>query len=832
MKILANNSDQMLPLTSQMATSLQNIETEIGGVANIITGNDPGIQSGTGLASATSNGNSSAIGNFLVNDPIARLSTISSIPGEGLVGSLLNSITGSLFGKSSSSVTDSGLQIGGSIGSLEQGQGINQYANVQTNSSSFFGLVHSSSDSTQTAAVSQAISQQFALIFQNLQTTLQAAGSELGKSSTDVGTAVSEFVLNTTKVSLKGLTGTALTDAINAVISASMDSVSKSIFPELGAFQQIGEGYTETVVRVATGIEQAGSALQHFGITAINYTDIINKQGDIGAEIVRQSIDAVETATNGTMTGIGKIIQTASGAASDLATLYQNLLDVRKLMNDTHLNGQDVSASMIQGAGGTSNLNTGLSNYLSDYFTPAEQSASEMKDLAAQFAALNVAMPTTKDGFRALVSSIDTSTDAGQKLIGQLLNLSGAFSDAVDHANALATATSAATQAQQHALDEQLLQAEGNTAAYTAATRADTLATLSGQLLLTQEEIYAAQDKQAAIAKATSDLTAAYNAQAASLNATITSMKQFASSIATFKDQLTLGSESTLSPQDKYNQAKSIYEATLTAAQSGDTTAQGNLQANATAFLDASKAYNASTAAYQMDFADVQSDMAKVESWAQQQVSAAQAQLVILNAQVSSLITINTSVLSVQAAIQGLQNAMAMSGGGGGGFTSQGAAAGSSSAWDTKAGLDSTNADGSWSNAVAQAMAAASGNAAAFLTKYTAAGGGNTVLPTHADGLVSVPYDNYVAELHAGEGVIDAPAMAAMRRYFNAPAPSRSQGGGNNDAIVTELREQNQHLAAMVSAYSTGTVQIIGQLAKSNVALDGIKKKANLEAAR
>jgi len=958
MKLLASNSSAMLPLTSEMASSLKNIEAGISGVANIVAGNASGITTGTNFNVDTSK-------THPMQSTAIKLSEVFGAafgPLGVALGGALGSVVGKLWGSSSSSVTDSGLQIGGSIGQLEQGQGINQYANVQTKSSSWFGLKHSSSDSTQTASAGDAINQQFALIFQGLQATLQAAGADLGKSSTEVGNAVSSFVLDTTKISLKGLTGTALTDAINAVISASMDKVSKSVFPQLTAFQQVGEGYTQTVARVATGIEQAQVALQGFGITAINYTAILDKQGDVGTEIVRQSIDAVETAANGALTGVGKIIQTANGATSDLASLYQSLLSIRTAMNDTALNGQNLSVSMIQGAGGTSQLSQGLSDYFKNYFTPAEQSASEMKDLSAQFAALNVAMPTTKDGFRALVSSIDTNSEAGQKLQGKLLTLSAAFSDAVDHANALtgavtsnSHATAADTQAQQHALDLQLmqakgdtagytaatradtlakltgdllvtqeaiyaaqdqsaalakaqadqaqqhaldlqlmqaqgdtasytaatradtlakltgnllttqeaiyaaqdqsaalakvqsdqakqhaldlqlLQAQGDTAAYTAATRADTLATLTGNMLATQEAIYAAEDKAAAVTKATNDLSAAYSAQTSTINGTISSLQSFINSIANFKDSLTLGAQSPLSPLDKYQQSKEIYERTLSAAQHGDQNAQGQLQANATAFLDASKAYNASSAAYSKDFNAVQKDMTNVGNWAKQQVSAAQAQLAVLNAQASSLNTINNSVLSVQQAIANLAAARAMPGtttvgtaAGGAGTAGAGAAAGSSNFAGALKALQDYTASGVIDPAREFQVDLNYFNAW-YANKPNAAVNGS-----HASGLESVPYDGYIGELHRGEAVIDAPAMAAMRRYFNAPVPSTRSTpveGGNAEAVA-ELKQQNEHLSALVRLHSAGYQAVLEKLGVSSNALNDINKKAKLESAR
>ena len=54
-----------------------------------------------------------------------------------------------------------------------------------------------------------------------------------------------------------------------------------------------------------------------------------------------------------------------------------------------------------------------------------------------------------------------------------------------------------------------------------------------------------------------------------------------------------------------------------------------------------------------------------------------------------------------------------------------------------------------------------------------------------------MPFDGYAAELHRGEVVVDAQAASAMRRYFGG-APS--QGGGNTDALVAEIKRLNEKL--------------------------------------
>jgi hypothetical protein len=445
--LLTSNSSEMLPLTNAMLSSLKNIEAAMTGVTNIIL-RTAGITNGANLGIDT----------------------------WGKPSGLLGKIGGFLFGSSSQSITDGGLQIGGSVGGLAQGQGVNQYANVNTQTTGFLGGLfggNSNTNSTVTSATPQSINDQFALIFQGLTTTLQQAGTALGQSSTDVGKAVQSFVLPLTNISLQGLTGAALTSAINSVISAAMDNVSSSVFPQLQAFAQVGEGMTQTVVRVATGVEQANVALQGLGVSAINYTAIINKQGDVATEIERQSLVTAQTTTQtiseqtaasltqalgnifgnisgniqrvsvNVVSGIGQMISAFQGSAADMITLYTTLTKIQSQMNDTGLNGANLGQGLVSGAGGTANLTKGLSDFLTNYFSPAEQSAIELKDLGAQFTALGVAMPTTLAGFRAMVQGINTTTLAGQTLQGGLLNLAGAFNTAITNQNNLVTSTNA-----------------------------------------------------------------------------------------------------------------------------------------------------------------------------------------------------------------------------------------------------------------------------------------------------------------------------------------------------------------------------------------------------
>lgn len=153
-------------------------------------------------------------------------------------------------------------------------------------------------------------------------------------------------------------------------------------------------------------------------------------------------------------------------------------------------------------------------------------------------------------------------------------------------------------------------------------------------------------------------LTEAHNAESQALQATISRMGAFAASLRNLRDSALLGNLSPLSPQQKYAEAKSQYEAVLAAARGGDEDAQGRYQDAYTSFLEASRTMYASSLGYTQDFQYAQAATEEAAKWAEAQVDVGQAQLDSLNASVSGLIEVNKSVLSVREAIQQMNAVM------------------------------------------------------------------------------------------------------------------------------------------------------------------------------
>ena len=148
--------------------------------------------------------------------------------------------------------------------------------------------------------------------------------------------------------------------------------------------------------------------------------------------------------------------------------------------------------------------------------------------------------------------------------------------------------------------------------------------------------------------------TAAREAQDAAKNSlgdVITRMKSFAESTRSLRDGLTVGSLSTLTPEQQYAEAKRQYESTLTKAKGGDAAAQGNFGAMQSAFLSISQKLNGGDATYSADFAAALKNSDDLSVWASNQVDVAQASLDALNAQVAGIGQLN---VTMQALADGL----------------------------------------------------------------------------------------------------------------------------------------------------------------------------------
>lgn len=386
--LLEKNNALLIPINQGMLNSLRAIESSLTGLTNLIV-RVPGLTEGTNMnikegtikqsgfnsslaAGAGAAGALGAAGLAITGLATGGLSLL--IAGAGaLIGAAVNKLV-SLWGKTTQTIVDSGIQLQGTLDALQSGKGFQQYASIDTTKSSFFGISKSTSNRVETQGLSEELNQQFGLIFTNIEGVLKSAAPALGKSSEEVANAIKNFTLPLTKLSLKGLTGDEVTKAINGVISKALDDIAKTAFPGMEKFAQVGEGYSQTVVRVAN--------------------DILNTQQVFA--LLGKELDI-----------------TKSGTA-------------------------DIVESFISISGGLDKLNSTTKAFTDSYFTQAEKLAPLQSALDVRMQELGISSVKTTDQFKALVLSQDLTTEAGQKMYTELLAIAPAFKSISDASAAFA----------------------------------------------------------------------------------------------------------------------------------------------------------------------------------------------------------------------------------------------------------------------------------------------------------------------------------------------------------------------------------------------------------
>lgn len=230
---------------------------------------------------------------------------------------------------------------------------------------------------------------QFTKIIQGMSDSIKEAAKELGVGGDSFNRHLETFVVDIGAISAKGLTGTEVQKALEAAFSKLGDDMAKFAITGLDKFQKVGEGYLETVMRVAND--------------TIQVKDVFTVLG--------------------------------------------------KTFNLTGISAANVVESLISAAGSLDTLTTGTKFFVDNFLTEAEKMGPITMSVGNQMTALGYGSVNTIEGFSKLVRSLDLTDPASQKLFASLMDIAPAFKDAADYATKLADGTVTLTKAQQKALD-------------------------------------------------------------------------------------------------------------------------------------------------------------------------------------------------------------------------------------------------------------------------------------------------------------------------------------------------------------------------------------------
>ena len=437
MEILKEFAQPQYETLLSMNKYLSAIANGIGGVSSLLV-QEGGYAFGAGFTSTDSGWK-----NKVSADKLAvGLSAVTATTGGLFAGTLskaLDKVSAGIFGKTSvtSKMKDSGMYFADQLLTEATKSFIGSaYQTVETTTTtkSWFDKSTSTSSKTKMAGLSNETERQFTMVIDNLYQTTLLAGEALDTATSTVENSLSNFVVSLGKISLYKKSGDQIQKTLEAVFGRLGDQIAGTAFPLLNQFQAIGEGLFTTMTRVATGMEEAEFYIGRLGsqFKDLPYWEIINKRGNVGFEALIQSISRVEASTYPVNNNLMEIVSNLDSTAEELYSVYTALDELRDRLIFLGQSAEGISSSMIKGAGSADALVDGFNAYFENFLDENEQLKYKTEQLTDEFQKLGLALPISKDSFKALLSGLNVTSTAGQELYGRLIILSESFANIAD----------------------------------------------------------------------------------------------------------------------------------------------------------------------------------------------------------------------------------------------------------------------------------------------------------------------------------------------------------------------------------------------------------------
>ena len=548
---------------------------------------------------------------------------------------VLDNVLGSIFGGAQSkSVTGSGIMGSGTASGLAKNAGaIQGYTDIKTVTKGGWFSSDKTKFNTEMSSLDKSIIKAVEGIFINFNDTLLSTAEGLGQSKENIQNILDTEILSL-KVSNVGLTGTEFAQKLAAEVSIQLNTIAEKAYPFLSLYTKVGEESFQTATRlikdsetVTFGLKMVGKALTTMPVTADKIA-------------VQQ-----------------KIIENFGGTADDFADA--------------------------------------MTGYYSALFSEEEKAAFKTGTVQERLKELGQTGINTNAQLKSLIATIDPTT----KLYADLVKLVPAFDDAGSAAQNLINKT--------EGLNVSLLQAQGKTAEALIITRNKELAALSASDAAIQSRIYKLEDEAKALtarnsveiaiynalgktqealnisretelaaiadilkpsqkylyalqdeATIKSKLKTAYDKQNTVLTTTVNNLNTFIKSITSARDSLKLGAQSTLTPTEKYAEAKAqlaTLKAVIATTGADDASvvarneALGKLPEITGTFLDASRVLYASSEQYTKDFSSVLDLLDSTAASLTVQQTEADKQLTELKASSAFLDSIDASAQSIES---------------------------------------------------------------------------------------------------------------------------------------------------------------------------------------
>lgn len=528
-------------------------------------------------------------------------------------------------------------------------------------------------------------------LIENSKTSIQTFYSEL---DADINKAIGDTIVQTAQsivsaAKVIGDDGLAIQDRLNSfnidlgqiplgsdakkngeILTATMSKLADQLAllnPKFLESQLENEGYYQTLMRVTVIIATAQAKLKTLGITATDYSQILQKTGDIEKQMVVQSIIA-----SSKMQDLNTIIGMLPGTADDAIEAFKNLIGIKQNLKDIGAASVLLDSNLIVTAGGISALKDSLSSYFDTYFTDQDKLVSKTQTLNDGFSRLGLIMPVlnatfdsttgvvtdAKANYKLLLDVLkNDTTERGREIYVLALAMSQDFADAADLSaqlvkEKLAEQNKVIDTSYNHQIA--IYKALGDSEKALSLEREKAMLGMDGETKSYTTTLNKLVDANVALAESEKGLETAYKG----LTAMRDKFVSIGEGLITYYNELTGVKNPTASPEQIYKATKKAFLDASEIAKTGSAEALASLPTLGKAFLESSKSFNATGAAYQADFNTVLKSLQDASKVTESQIAVMNNQLDQAKLANAKLATLDASVNNVATAIALLKNAM------------------------------------------------------------------------------------------------------------------------------------------------------------------------------
>lgn len=431
LEIVRDKSINFLPIFNEMVMLLDSIDKGIRKSALSLYGQTD-LRTGTmfdNLRAGSEKFNLGSIGTSLNKIPV--------------LGPALNSLFGSK--KIETNVTDWGIVLADATTTF--GDLVNNVDSFNTYVSgintitkkSLFGLIKSTSTEqfTTLSPLDQELAQSINSVFVYAQDLFVSLGEKIGRSAEDTVNLLNNLKLTDTlkKLSVKDLKGDELEKEFASVVGEIFNIASDALFGFAKQYQQFGEDFTTTIIRVIDTNEKVTYALKNIGI---------DFEKGLSDKTITTTKTAIQTFTNDIATSL-------SAGFSGIPGIVQGTFDLLQSFNQPTTSTQEIvtfetttqsikeqsiaiTESLVEMAGGMEEFAKGINFYMENFLTEQERNEILTKNVTSEVARLNSTYSkagtvtlNSVDNFKKLIKALDLTSEADRKLYTDLMNLAPAF---------------------------------------------------------------------------------------------------------------------------------------------------------------------------------------------------------------------------------------------------------------------------------------------------------------------------------------------------------------------------------------------------------------------